>query len=319
MPVLCIVFTIVFYSCREKKAVAAIHHAKDDLPWEAPDSSSIPATPEGELITYGKQLIAKTSKYLGPRGSVATISNGMNCQNCHLEAGTKYFGNNYSAVYSTYPRFRARSGSLEGIYKRVNDCLERSLNGSPLDTNSREMQAIRAYIKWLGQNVEKNVKPVGSGIRDLPFLQRAADPAKGKIVYIDKCQRCHGANGGGVLEDDSTTYKYPPLWGPHSYNTGAGLFRISRFAGYVKDNMPFGATHNSPEIANEDAWDVAAFVNAQPRPLKKFAQDWPDIASKPVDHPFGPYADGFSERQHKYGPFEPMLKNKGEKSAKRKQ
>jgi thiosulfate dehydrogenase len=24
---------------------------------------------------------------------------------------------------------------------------------------------------------------------------------------------------------------------------------------------------------------------------------------KPVDAPYGPYADQFSERQHKYGPF----------------
>jgi thiosulfate dehydrogenase len=27
---------------------------------------------------------------------------------------------------------------------------------------------------------------------------------------------------------------------------------------------------------------------------------------KPVDAPYGPYADGFSEQQHKYGPFAPI-------------
>jgi thiosulfate dehydrogenase len=32
-------------------------------------------------------------------------------------------------------------------------------------------------------------------------------------------------------------------------------------------------------------------------------KDWPDISKKPIDHPFGPYADGFSEKQHKLGPF----------------
>ena len=62
--------------------------------WNPPDSSAIPVNAEGTLIRYGRDLIASTSVYLGPRGKVATITNGMNCQNCHLEAGTKFWGNN---------------------------------------------------------------------------------------------------------------------------------------------------------------------------------------------------------------------------------
>jgi thiosulfate dehydrogenase len=103
-------------------------------------------------------------------------------------------------------------------------------------------------------------------------------------------------------------YIYPPLWGPHSYNTGAGLFRLSRFAGYVRDNMPYNqSNHQSPNLSDEECWDVAAFVNSQPRPAKNLSQDWPDISKKPIDHPFGPYTDGFSEMQHKFGPFEPII------------
>src|SRR5258706_8952338 len=127
--------------------------------WEAPDTSTIPFTEQGMLIRYGRELIANTSYYLGPRGKVAVITNGMNCQNCHLNAGTKLGGNNFSAVFSTYPRFRERSGTVENIYKRINDCIDRSLNGQPIDTNSREMQAISSYIIWLGQKVPKNIKP----------------------------------------------------------------------------------------------------------------------------------------------------------------
>ena len=37
-----------------------------------------------------------------------------------------------------------------------------------------------------------------------------------------------------------------------------------------------------------------------------FAKDFPDRLDKPVDVPYGPYADGFSEQQHKYGPFAPI-------------
>jgi thiosulfate dehydrogenase len=273
--------------------------------WYAPRIDQLPASGEADLIRYGKDLIARTSYYLGPKGKVATITNGMNCQNCHLEAGTRLWGNNYSAVFSTYPRYRERSGTVENIYKRINDCIERSLNGKKIDTNSREMQAISTYINWLGHNVPKDVKPFGAGIRTISFLNRAADPARGRIVYEEKCQRCHGKNGEGVFIADGTMYEYPPLWGPDSYNTGAGLFRLGRFAGYVKDNMPFDkASHSSPHLTDEEAWDVAAFVNSQPRPQKEFSKDWPNIAGKPVDHPFGPFADGLSEQQHKYGPWE---------------
>ena len=89
--------------------------------WEAPSLDALSDTTLKSSILYGKELIAHTSKYLGPKGSVLQISNGLNCQNCHLEAGTKPYGNNYGSVASTYPKFRARSGSSENIYKRVND------------------------------------------------------------------------------------------------------------------------------------------------------------------------------------------------------
>ena len=39
---------------------------------------------------------------------------------------------------------------------------------------------------------------------------------------------------------------------------------------------------------------------------KNVPKDWPDISKKPVDPPFGPYVDVFSEQQHKYGPFKPI-------------
>lgn len=291
--------------------------------WIAPDTLTIPAGPEGDQIRYGRKLIANTAFYLGPKGTVQHSSNGMNCQNCHLDAGTKPFGNNYSAVAATYPKFRERSGKIENVYKRVNDCFERSLNGKALDTLGNEMQAIQAYILWLGKDVKKGEKPKGVGLTELKYMGRAADPDHGKKIYVEKCQSCHSENGEGKMNPDNITYQYPPLWGNNSYNSGAGLFRLSRFAGYVKSNMPFGANSENPQITDEEAWDVAAFVNSQQRPSKDLSADWPKIAGKPVDHPFGPYADKFSEEQHKFGPFEPIAefkkkeKEKKEKSSKK--
>jgi thiosulfate dehydrogenase len=261
-----------------------------------------------ELVIYGEDLVVHTAKYFGPKGQINTNANGMNCQNCHLDAGKTAWGNNFSAVASTYPKFRERSGAIETIPSRVNDCFERSLNGEPIDTGSLEMKAFVAYINWVGKAVPKGRSPRGAGIDNLTYLDRAADPAKGAIVYQANCQSCHGQHGEGLSNPDGVGYAYPPLWGPNSFNTAAGLYRLSRLAGYAKDNMPFQqADHGHPKLTDAEAWDVAAFVNSQPRPQKVFTTDWPDISKKPVDHPFGPYADGFSEQQHKYGPYAPII------------
>lgn len=271
--------------------------------WSPPDVSTIPMNAAGDLIRYGRELIMHTAYYLGPKGTVMQITNGLNCQNCHLEAGTKPFAANYSAVASTYPKFRARSGTVEGFEKRVNDCIERSLNGKPLPVDSREMKAIVAYLKWLGKDVPSGEKPEGAGLRELPLLDRAADPKKGKIYYARYCATCHGEEGQGVRATNRVEWQYPPLWGPHSYNTAAGLHRISKFAAFIKANMPFGVTFTSPQLSDSEAWDIAAFVNSMPRPHREFPNDWPDISKKPVDHPFGPHADGLPDSVHKYGPF----------------
>ncbi|AMR29592.1 cytochrome C [Hymenobacter psoromatis] len=272
----------------------------------APDTARLPHTAAGRAIRYGRALVARTAAYLGPQGTVAHLTNGMNCQNCHLQAGTQGFANNYLAVAATYPKRRARSGAVEGIGKRVNDCLARSLNGRVLPDSSRELRAIVAYMTWLGQGIPKGRKVYGTGLVKLPYLDRAADPVIGKAVFASKCQRCHGPAGQGQPLA-SGGYQYPPLWGPHSYNDGAGLFRVGSLARYVKAAMPLGATFDQPQLTNEQAWDVAAFINSQPRPHLPTPLDWPDVSRKPVDHPFGPYTDAFSERQHKFGPWLPIV------------
>lgn len=281
-----------------------------------PDTSLIRNESNADLICYGRDLIERTSEFLGPKGSVAQISNGMNCQNCHLEGGRKPYGNNYLSVAATYPKFRERSGTNEDIYKRVSDCFERSLNGTSLDTNSREMKAIKAYILWIGKDQPKGKRSKTSGIVDLAYLDRAADPEKGKTIYNVKCVSCHGKNGEGKMHPSVNSFLYPPLWGDHSYNHGAGLYRLSRFAGYIKYNMPQGANYERPQLSDEEAWDIAAFVNSQKRPAKDLSKDWPMKETKPIDHPFGPYADRFSEKQHKYGPFEAIAFEKKKQKTK---
>ena len=275
--------------------------------WHAPLLFDLPNNAEASLIRYGHDIIANTAVYFGPAGRIAQISNGMNCQNCHLDAGTRPWGNNYGAVYATYPKFRERSGQVESIEKRVNDCMIRSLHGKALDSNSKEMQAILAYIKFIGKSVSKGIKPAGSGIVELDLLKRAADSSKGRIIYMAKCSVCHLDEGAGVKKSDGS-FAFPPLWGENSYTTGAGLYRISRLAGYIKANMPYNiATYSNPLLTDEESWDVAAFLNSMPHPEIDISKDWPDMHTKPFDHPFGPFADSFTVKQHKFGPFKPIM------------
>lgn len=301
-PVILVLFFTWLITDTGKKTVTVPNSEEADC-WTGAGINQAPVDSAGMMIRYGHDLISNTAYYLGPKGTVARISNGMNCQNCHLDAGTKPWGNNYGGVASTYPKYRHRSGQVEKIEDRINNCLERSLNGKAIPNNSKEMKAMLAYIRWLGTDVPKGTRPKGAGIMQLALLPRAADPVRGKQEYINYCQRCHGQNGEGQFNTNDTGYLYPPLWGINSYNDGAGLYRLSMLAGFIRNNMPNPTNYHQAELSVEEAWDLAAFINSQPRPVKDKSKDWPDISKKPFDHPFGPYADGFSEQQHKYGPW----------------
>jgi thiosulfate dehydrogenase len=301
-------------SQKNSKTVLPVAAPADSL-WQGPDSAAIPAGTNGDLIRYGWDLIARTGYYFGPAGIISHTSNGMDCQNCHLYAGRQPWGNNFGGVRSSYPKFKERRGAVENIAQRVSDCFERSLNGIAPDTSSREVRAMIAYMEWLGTGVPRGKKPAGSGIEAIPYLARAADPAKGKQLYGLKCQVCHGPEGAGLKDKDGRVYIYPPLWGDHSYNTGASLYRLSRLAGFMFDNMPSGTDYRKPQLTAEEAWDLSAFIDSQPRPVRTFGGDWPDIRLKPVDHPFGPFPDTFGAGQHKFGPFPPIV---GAKEGKQK-
>jgi thiosulfate dehydrogenase len=291
--------------------------------WSGPDTNSIPQDEEGKLISFGRTLVIHTSKYYGPTGTISKSTNGMNCQNCHMDAGTRPYGNNFGATASTYPKFLPRSNSTITIAAKVNECFSRSLNGEPIDTTGKEMTAIVAYINWLGKDVKKGEVPKGSGgITAPPFVSRAADPEKGKAVFEMQCARCHGKDGQGqlvsdVLKDPSKNqggtatnddlYFYPPLWGKNSFNAVATLYRLSKFAGFVQNNMPYPMNYTSRILTDEQAWDIAAYVNSRERSVKDHSTDYTsDLSKKPFDYPFPPYADNFSQEQHKFGPFTEM-------------
>lgn len=248
---------------------------------------------------YGYQLISQTSDWYGPGGRLSIRSNGMNCSHCHLDAGKNLQAIPLMKVYRQFPRYKDRSGTTESLYKRVKDCFERSLQTTAPDSSSLEFQAIEAYLKWLNEN-----SPADSVRREpLTFLPRAADYNKGSRLFDNHCSRCHGWNGKGLLAADRITYRYPPLWGLNSYSTGAGMYQLTKLARFIKYNMPYDKPAGSVRLTDEEAFDLAAFINSQERREFNISNDWPIISTKPVDYPFGPYADTFSAERHKYGPW----------------
>ena len=142
------------------------------------------------------------------------------------------------------------------------------------------------------------------------MLDRAANPSHGADVFAQKCLVCHQANGQGLRKGsrgDAKGYQFPPLWGPDSFNDGAGMARLITAANFIHFNMPHGTDYLNPQLTVEEAWDIAAYLVSLPRPHKEgLDRDFPDLLQKPVDTPYGPYADGFSQEQHKYGPFAPI-------------
>lgn len=228
-----------------------------------PPDSLIPDGMMGASIRRGRAILLAT------RDSLPThVGNRLACTNCHLDAGRRESGS-WVGVHARYPQFRARSNIVETMEYRINDCFRRSMNGSALDADDPAMRDIMAYFAFLSRGV-----PVGPPARPAPgpWGEMKSDTTAGAMVYANTCAKCHGAEGQG-------TPAGPPVWGPRSYNVGAGMARVYTAANFIRKNMPFDQPGT---LSDQQALDVAAFVNSQPRPdFKGKEYDWPGGGAPP--------------------------------------
>lgn len=287
--------------------------APADPAWSVPEVGALPNDENGQLVRRGRDLITATYAHIGPAVSDPAkryAGNNLACSNCHLTAGTKKFGLPLWGLWNDFPQYSSRAGADISIEDRVNSCMTRSMNGKPLPADAPEMQAIASYIKFLSTGVKPGQTLSGLGAGKMPELTRAADPLRGAKIYARACAQCHAANGLGVLRNRSVPalgYLTPPLWGPDSFNDGAGMARLTNAANFIHFNMPNGTSYNDPRLSQADAWDVAAYVISRPRPNRAgIDKDFPDLLQKPVDTPYGPYADKFGQAQHQFGPYGPI-------------
>jgi cytochrome c553 len=90
----------------------------------------------------------------------------------------------------------------------------------------------------------------------------AAPYQRGAQVYAAKCALCQGDDGTGVTQVDGRIL-CPPLWDAESYNWGAGKHKIDTAAAFIRANISLGL---GGSLSDQEAWDVAAFVNSHERP-----------------------------------------------------
>ena len=244
--------------------------------WYAKDIAKVPPGEEGDLIRYGHALIVDTSKHIGKDASDPALryaGNNLACVNCHLNAGLQPFAAPFVSTFASFPMLV--NDQVLTLRERINGCMQRSMNGKPLPAESRELQALVAYIKFLGEGTPVGVRLPGMGLLPPSDPPQAPDAARGEKVYAAKCAICHKADGQGERRaSPASGYVVPPLWGDDSFNSAAGMAKLAYAAAYIHANMPLGVTYQDPVLSEQDAWDVAAYMISKPRPEAP-----PDVAA----------------------------------------
>lgn len=305
-----IIFWVILQTPESRPQSVVIPLVQESEPWK-PKSILDQWDQTEPLVREGYLILTESSKYIGPNAANSEnrfAGNNLSCTNCHLKGGTQAGSASWVGVAARFPQFGGRSNKIGSLEDRINGCMERSMNGRKMDVESPQMKAMIAYMEWLGADLPTDQEKYYAGFGSIRLPERAVDLAAGELIYNRECTICHGADGLGMKGPD-LGYLYPPLWGPDSFNNGAGMHRIITAAEFIKSNMPFGmVTKDNPKLTDEEAYDVAGYINSFSRPQKNGTEkDYPDLTLKPVSTSYGPWVDSFSESEHKFGPFQPII------------
>lgn len=246
--------------------LAAAPGTPERVPLRAPDRASIPEGPLGDAIRRGEQLVTHTAEELPDH-----VGNDLHCTSCHLQGGTVAGAGPWVGIVGVFPEYRPRNARVNTLDRRINDCFERSMNGTALDPESPDMAAIVAYMTWLSRDVPAGHDVEGRGFRRIAHPP-TPDREHGRALYTARCAACHGEDGAGRRTPEGA-YLFPALWGPRSFNLGAGMARLDTAAAFVHANMPLGA---GGTLSEQEAYDVADYFIHGDRPAwSHAAEDWP--------------------------------------------
>jgi cytochrome c len=227
-----------------------------NAPFAPPPESAMPGGKLGKMVKLGEKVFDNTRKY-----AAQYVGDGLNCENCHLQAGRQAYAAPLWAAYVLYPRYQAKAGRVVTFAKRIQECFQFSMNGKAPPANGKVMTALISYSAWLAKGAPVGMNLPGRGYKFLKLPALKPSAARGKAVFTINCIACHGMHGQG--RKINGVYQYPPLWGAHSFNFGAGMAKLKMVSAFVKANMPL---NNPGSLTNQQAWDVAAYVDSHKRP-----------------------------------------------------
>ena len=271
-----------------------------DFPKNPLTDTSLDDSKLSKEIRWGYRIFTNTpgeAKQFAPgRGS---------CNNCHLNGGQRERALPLVGVAGMFPEYNRRAGRLISLADRVVDCFLRSQNATgritadsndgqlPADVSgqlpspaSKEVLALSAYVTWLSNGVPVGKNPTWRGQNTIQPEALVAldklDRKKGESIYLERCTSCHGVDGQGVAVGDK---KPGPLWGPDSWNDGAGAARVYTLAGIIRYTMPY---LDPGSVTDEDAQHLAAFIDSKPRPVYPFKDQDYLVEKVPADSVYYP-------------------------------
>jgi thiosulfate dehydrogenase len=238
------------------------------------------AAPNAEQLILGLRIVTETKAMLPEH-----VGDALACTSCHLNGGTVANASPFNGLATVFPTYNARAGRIISLQERLNDCMLRSMNGTRVSDDSKDMKAMVAYIAWMKGDKGANGKIEERGIGELN-AKLIPDPVRGKELFEAKCAVCHGSDGQGAKAADGS-WLFPPLWGDASFNNGAGMADTFSAASFIKSNMPIAGGTIFPlgqgGLSDQDAVDVANYFALQPRPdFAARVDDWP-TGGRPKD------------------------------------
>ena len=221
-----------------------------------PGHDEIPEGPYGDIVRKGRDIFTDTRTH-----AAEYVGNSLSCGNCHLDAGRLANSAPLWGAYVRYPAYRSKTGQVNNYTERLQGCFQYSMDGKAPPAGSDVLIALETYSYWMSQGAPVGAQLPGAGYPKKFEPPQPPDYARGESVFVESCALCHGADGQG--QAIAGRQVFPPLWGPESYNWGAGMHQLDNAAGFIKANMPLG---RGGSLSDQQSWDVAMYMNAQERP-----------------------------------------------------
>lgn len=231
--------------------------------FQPPLEQDLPAGPFGKAVRKGYLIFTQTPKY-----AAEYTGNRLSCSNCHTNRGRQANAAPMWAAWVAYPAYRGKNKKVNDITMRLQGCFRYSENaqasraGHFPPAESPTLIDLESYMFWMSRKAPTGVRMKGRGYPRLKNPPKAYSRARGGIVYARNCAVCHGSDGQG-RQLATGKYAFPPLWGSRSFNWGAGMHKVNVAAAFIKYNMPLGY---AGKLSLQEAWDVAAWIDSQPRP-----------------------------------------------------